>query len=54
MSAPIRVRLTALYVLVLAAIIAALTVFVVTRLRADLIASVDANLRAAAAQIALG
>ena len=53
MSAPIRIRLTALYVLVLAAIIAALTAFVVTRLRADLIASVDANLRTAAAQIAL-
>ena len=53
MSAPIRVRLTALYVLVLAAIIAALTAFVVTQLRADLIASVDANLRTAAAQIAL-
>lgn len=53
MSAPIRVRLTALYVLVLAAIVAALTAFVVTRLRADLIATVDANLRTAAAQIAL-
>ena len=53
MTAPIRVRLTALYVLVLAAIVAALTAFVVTRLRADLIATVDANLRAAAAQIAL-
>jgi two-component system OmpR family sensor kinase len=53
-NVPIRVRLTALYVLVLAAIIAALTTFVVTRLRADLIASVDANLRTAAAQIALG
>ena len=53
MNAPIRVRLTALYVLVLAAIIAALTAFVVTRLRADLIASVDTNLRTAAAQIAV-
>ena len=53
MSAPIRIRLTVLYVLVLAAIIAALTAFVITRLRADLIASVDANLHTAAAQIAL-
>ncbi len=52
MSAPIRVRLTVLYVLVLAAIIAALIAFVVTRLRADLINELDRGLRDAAGQIA--
>jgi heavy metal sensor kinase len=53
MNAPIRVRLTVLYVLVLAAIIAALTAFVVTRLRGDLIAELDRGLHDAAAQIAV-
>ena len=52
MNAPIRVRLTFLYVLVLAVIIAALTAFVVTRLRSDLTAELDRNLHDAAAQIA--
>jgi two-component system OmpR family sensor kinase len=51
-NAPIRVRLTVLYVLVLAAIIAALIAFVVTRLRSDLTAELDRGLRDAAGQIA--
>ena len=52
MNAPLRVRVTLLYVLVLAAIITALVAFVVTRLRADLTAELDRGLRDAAAQIA--
>ncbi len=52
--APIRVRLTAWYVLVLAAVLAGLTVFVVTRLRADLTAELDRGLRSSAARIAQG
>ena len=52
MNAPIRVRLTVLYVLVLAAILAALIFFVVTRLRVDLTAGLDNRLRDAAGQIA--
>jgi heavy metal sensor kinase len=52
MNAPIRVRLTVLYVLVLAAIVAALTAFVVTRLRGDLTAELDRGLRDSAGQIA--
>ena len=51
MNAPIRVRLTVLYVLVLAAIIAALTAFVVARLRSDLTSELDRGLRDAAGQI---
>jgi heavy metal sensor kinase len=51
-NAPIRVRLTILYVVVLAAIIAALTAFVVTSLRSDLTAELDRGLRDAARQIA--
>jgi two-component system OmpR family sensor kinase len=51
MNAPIRVRLTVLYVLVLAAIVAALTTFVVTRLRSDLTTELDRGLRDAAGQI---
>jgi heavy metal sensor kinase len=54
MSAPIRLRLTAWYVLLLAGVLAALGTFVVTRLRADLTASVDSSLRGAATQIVLG
>ncbi|MDQ6821595.1 MAG: HAMP domain-containing histidine kinase [Actinomycetota bacterium] len=54
MNAPIRARLTALYVLLLAAIVGALIAFVVTRLRADLTAELDRTLRAATAQIARG
>jgi heavy metal sensor kinase len=53
-SAPIRVRLTAWYVVLLAAVLAALGTFVVTRLRSDLTASVDSSLRGAASQIAQG
>jgi heavy metal sensor kinase len=53
-SAPIRLRLTAWYVLLLAAVLAALGAFVVTRLRSDLTANVDSSLRGAAAQIAQG
>jgi heavy metal sensor kinase len=51
-TAPIRVRLTLLYVLVLAAIVAGLIAFVVTLLRSDLTAELDRGLRDAAAQIA--
>jgi heavy metal sensor kinase len=52
--APIRLRLTAWYVVVLALIIAALSAFVVTRLRSDLTSEVDRALRSAAAQIGQG
>jgi hypothetical protein len=51
---PIRLRLTAWYVLVLAAVLAALGAFVVTRLRSDPTSEVDRSLRSAADQIALG
>ncbi|MFN8160228.1 MAG: ATP-binding protein [Solirubrobacterales bacterium] len=51
---PIRVRLTAWYVLVLAGVLAALVAFVVTRLRSDLTSEVDRSLRSAAEQIARG
>ena len=54
MNAPIRVRLTLWYVAVLAAVITALGVFVVTRLRADLTAEVDRTLTSAAAQMSDG
>jgi heavy metal sensor kinase len=53
-SAPIRLRLTAWYVLLLAAVLVALGAFVVTRLRSDLTASADDSLRTAAHQIAQG
>ncbi|HEX3317351.1 MAG TPA: ATP-binding protein [Solirubrobacteraceae bacterium] len=53
MRLPIRVRLTAWYVALLAVMIAALGVFVVTRLRADLTADADRSLRSGAAQIRL-
>jgi heavy metal sensor kinase len=52
--APIRLRLTAWYVLVLAVVLAVLGAFVVTRLRSDLTSEVDRSLRSAADQIALG
>ena len=52
--APIRVRLTAWYVLVLATVLSGLTLFVVTRLRADLTAELDRGLRSSAARIADG
>ena len=51
MRLPIRVRLTAWYVALLAVMIAALGVFVVTRLRADLTADADRSLGSGAAQI---
>jgi heavy metal sensor kinase len=54
MNAPIRVRLTLWYVLVLAAVMVALGAFVVTRLRSDLTAEVDRSLQSAAAEIARG
>lgn len=51
MNVPLRLRMTAWYVALLAVIIAALGVFVVVRLRADLTRSIDDGLRPAAAQI---
>jgi hypothetical protein len=48
---PIRARLTAWYVALLALVIAALGAFVVIRLRADLTADFDRSLRSAAAQL---
>ena len=54
MNLPIRVRLTAWYVVLLALILAVLGAFLVVRLRADLIRSVDQSLDIRAAQIALG
>ena len=54
MNAPIRVRLTLWYVLVLATVLTALGIFVVTRLRADLTAEADRTLTSAAAQMSEG
>ncbi len=51
---PIRIRLTVWYVVLLAAILAALSAFLLLRLRADLVAGVDGSLDARAAQIELG
>lgn len=51
---PIRLRLTAWYVLVLAAVLSALGAFVVTGLRSDLTSEVDRSLTSAADQIAEG
>jgi len=51
---PIRLRLTAWSVAVLAVILAALVAFVVTRLRSDLTSELDRSIRVAADQIALG
>jgi two-component system OmpR family sensor kinase len=53
-SAPIRLRLTAWYVLLLAAVLTALGAFVVTQLRSDLLAGTDSSLSGAASQIAQG
>jgi hypothetical protein len=53
-NAPIRVRLTAWYVLVLAVVMVALGAFVATRLRSDLTSELDRTLQAAAGQIARG
>lgn len=52
--APIRVRLTAWYVLALAAVLVALGAFVVIRLRSDLVSEIDRSLSSAAAQISRG
>jgi heavy metal sensor kinase len=51
---PIRVRMTAWYVALLAAIVAALGAFLVVRLRADLTDAIDRDLRPAIGQIAGG
>lgn len=51
MNLPLRLRMTAWYVGLLAVIIAALGAFLVVRLRADLTGAVDDGLRPAAAQI---
>jgi two-component system OmpR family sensor kinase len=51
---PIRLRVTMWYVALLAVLIGALGVFVVTRLRTDLIDGIDASLDTRASQIALG
>jgi heavy metal sensor kinase len=51
---PVRVRLTAWYVLLLGLILVALGAFLLLRLRADLVAEVDASLDTRAAQVALG
>jgi len=53
-GAPIRVRLTAWYVLVLALVLAAISAFVVTRLRSDLTSEIDRSSDSAANQIARG
>ena len=54
MSAPIRVRMTAWYVLVLAVVLVAVGAFVTVQLRSDLTDSLDHDLRAAVQQIAAG
>jgi two-component system OmpR family sensor kinase len=54
MRFPIRARLTAWYVLVLAVVVAAVGAFVVVRLRAGMTGELDRELRAAAGQIAIG
>ena len=54
MRLPIRARMTVWYVILLAAIVAAVGGFLVVRLRADLIAAIDGSLRPATAQIADG
>jgi heavy metal sensor kinase len=51
---PIRLRMTAWYVALLGAIIAAVGAFLVVQLRSDLTAAVDGNLGPATEQIALG
>ncbi len=52
MKLPIRIRITAWYVCLLALIVIAVGAFLVLRLRADLIGAIDDGLRPAAAQIA--
>ena len=54
MRAPIRLRLTGWYVLLLVVALVALGTFVITRLRSDLTGARDRSLREGAAQIAQG
>ena len=54
MRLPIRLRMTAWYIALLAVIIAAVGAFLVVRLRADLVVALDHRLGPAAAQIAVG
>ena len=54
MNAPIRVRMTAWYIAVLALVLVAVGAFVIVQLRADLTDSLDRDLRAAVHQIATG
>jgi heavy metal sensor kinase len=54
MRLPIRARLTAWYAVLLAAIVVALSTFLLLRLRADLQATVDSDVRASSARIAHG
>jgi len=54
MRAPIRIRMTAWYVAVLALVLVAVGAFVLVRLRSDLTDSVDRNLGPAVQQIATG
>jgi len=54
MKLPIRVRMTAWYVALLAIILTAVGAFVVVRLRADLIGTIDHSLRPQTRQIAIG
>lgn len=53
MRLPIRLRITIWYMALLAVLVAALGLFVVVRLRADLVAGLDATLSTRAGQIAL-
>jgi heavy metal sensor kinase len=54
MRLPIRVRLTAWYAVLVALIIGALGAFVVLQLRSDLTATIDRDVRSAAAQLGAG
>ena len=54
MRLPIRARMTVWYVILLAAVVAAVGAFLLVRLRADLIAAIDGSLRPATVQIADG
>jgi heavy metal sensor kinase len=53
-NTPIRVRMTAWYLVLLASIIAAVGAFVIIRLRADLLGATDRSLRPALEQITVG
>jgi heavy metal sensor kinase len=54
MSLPLRARLTAWYMALLATVLAALSTFLILRLHANLVASLDRTLDARVAEIALG